>query len=67
MLRKQDNVLAAGQVPPTPPTPQMLHAIRKSAGVTQAAVVERVRGRDRASVSRWESGARAHQTGHLVA
>ena len=66
MTRKQDNVLAEVKYRQLLPAPQMLHAIRKSAGVTQAAVAE-VCGVDRASVSRWESGARRPSDSHLVA
>ena len=56
-MRKQDDVLAEVKYRRLLPAPQMLRAIRRSAGVTQAAVAE-VCGVNRASVSRWESGTR---------
>ena len=60
-MRKQDDVLAEVKYRRLLPAPQMLRAIRRSAGVSQAAVAE-VCGVNRASVSRWESGTR-HPTG----
>ena len=65
-MREQHDVLAEVKYRQLLPVPQMRRAIRKSAGVTQAAVAE-VCGVDRASVSRWESGARRPSDSHLVA
>ena len=65
-MRKQDDVLAEVKYRRLLPAPQMLRAIRRSAGVSQAAVAE-VCGVDRASVSRWESGTRRPSGPRLVA
>ena len=65
-MRKQDDVLVEVRSRQRLPAPALRRVIRKSVGVSQAAVAE-VCGVDRASVSRWESGQRRPSGPRLVA